>query len=71
MIMKKVLVIFAICVVTLCIIICYLHLYLRNKEINDLERQGNDCLVQKVENYKKRNHKLPGYLEDMGINLAR
>jgi hypothetical protein len=68
MIKKKVLVIFVICIVTLSIIICYLPLYLRNKEINDLERQGDD-LVQKVEIYKKRNHKLPEYLEDMGINL--
>ena len=46
----------------------YLPVYLRNKGISDLERQGIE-LAKKVDEYQRKNHKLPEYLEDLKLNL--
>ncbi|WP_426669326.1 hypothetical protein ACPPVU_24295 [Mucilaginibacter sp. McL0603] len=68
MMKKKGIFIVVICIVAISLIVCYLPFYIKSKAINDLENQGN-YLVQRVEAYKKKNHKLPQYLEDMQLNL--
>lgn len=65
---KNMLLIMVVLVCMVGAIVCYLPVYLRNKEISDLEKRGNE-LVLKIEAYKKRTHKLPHYIEDLGLNL--
>ncbi len=65
---KKGLVILVICISVVAIIICYLPIYLQYKKINSLEKQAN-YLIQQVEVYKKKYHKIPEYMEDMKLNL--
>jgi hypothetical protein len=68
---KKILFTIAICTITIVVFIICLWFYLgylRKKEYLELEKQGLE-LAQKVEKYKKIHHKIPDYLEDMGLNL--
>lgn len=64
----KVLTISAICLIVMIGIVVYLPIYERNKEISDLKQKAN-YLIQKVEAYKLKHHKLTQYENDMNLSL--
>lgn len=64
---EKILLIAGICIAIVIAVLAYWGRSI-NKENAALMKKG-DSLVVKIEKYKKRNHKLPEYLEDLKLNL--
>ncbi|WP_121808123.1 hypothetical protein [Mucilaginibacter kameinonensis] len=49
-------------------VIVYLSLFTRARQIATMEEQAG-YLIQRVEEYKGKYHKLPQYMDDMQLNL--
>jgi hypothetical protein len=64
----KTLYVTAICILLIGICVA-LFMYERRQKISNLKKQSQ-YLIQKVEAYKKKNHKLPQYMDDMHLDLS-